>query len=56
MLATISAVFAPGLFPLGRAFGPIAGLFEEIGWTGFAYPRLRKGYGPIAGGVCLGVI
>jgi hypothetical protein len=50
MSATISPVFGPSLFPLGLAFGPIAGLFEEIGWTGFAYPRLRQRYGPIAGG------
>jgi membrane protease YdiL (CAAX protease family) len=56
MAVVISPVFAPGLFPLGVVFGPIAGLFEEIGWSGFAYPRLQQRYGAIGGGTILGVI
>jgi membrane protease YdiL (CAAX protease family) len=52
----VSPVFAPSLFPLGFLFGPIAGFCEEIGWTGFAYPRLRQRRGVLASGVLLGLI
>ena len=51
----VSPVFAPGFFPVGLAFGLVAGLFEEIGWTGFAWPRLSDRFGPVTGSVVLGV-
>lgn len=35
-----SAVFTHGFFALGISFGLLAGFVEEIGWTGFAYPRM----------------
>ncbi|MDE3144638.1 MAG: CPBP family intramembrane metalloprotease [Bacteroidota bacterium] len=38
----VSPVFKPNLFPLGFLFGIPAGFLEEIGWTGFAYKRLRS--------------
>lgn len=34
--------FAPNHFWLGVAFGIPAGLLEEIGWTGFALPAMRR--------------
>ncbi len=40
----------------GMAVGLIAGLFEELGWTGFAVPMLRKRYGVAATGLILGVV
>ncbi len=33
----------------------VAGLFEEIGWTGFAVPTLRRHYGVFATGIIAGV-
>ena len=37
----VSPVFKPNFFLLGFLFGIPAGFFEEIGWTGFAYKKLR---------------
>jgi membrane protease YdiL (CAAX protease family) len=41
---------------LGVATRAAAGFFEEIGWTGFAIPTLRKRLTPTQTGVVLGVI
>lgn len=38
----------------GLAAGLTAGLFEEVGWTGFATPRLRSRFGTVAAGLVLG--
>lgn len=38
----VSPEFAPNHFWLGAAFGIPAGLLEEIGWTGFALPAMRR--------------
>src|SRR5262249_47341702 len=38
--STISPVFAPNHFFPGAGFGFIAGFFEEIGWMGFAFPKM----------------
>jgi uncharacterized protein len=45
-----------GLFLAGLAAGVAAGLLEEVGWTGFAVPRLRARHGVLAAGLLLGVI
>lgn len=39
----------------GIAVGLMVGLFEEIGWTGFAVPRLRLRYGVLATGWLVGL-
>jgi membrane protease YdiL (CAAX protease family) len=48
--------FAPNFFPVGLAFGIPAGLFEEIGWTGFLLPKLTARLGWKRASVVLGVV
>jgi uncharacterized protein len=57
--------FVPGIFTkddkaslllLGIAAGLAAGIFEELGWTGFAIPRLRPRYGVLTSGLIVGAL
>lgn len=41
---------------LGLLTGVVAGLFEEIGWTGYVTPVLRRRFTPTMTGLVLGVI
>jgi membrane protease YdiL (CAAX protease family) len=52
----VSPSFAPQFLAFGILAGVLAGFFEELGWTGFAYPRLRARFGGLGGAVLLGVI
>jgi membrane protease YdiL (CAAX protease family) len=54
--ALVSPAFTPNLFPVGLLFGVIAGFFEEFGWSGFAYPRMRARVGPLRGALLLGLL
>jgi membrane protease YdiL (CAAX protease family) len=45
-----------GLVLLGVAAGLVAGIFEELGWTGFAVPRLRRSHGILATSLAVGVM
>ena len=50
------SVFAPRFqWPL-FAIGLVAGTFEEIGWTGFASPRLLSRHQPFMAGLSLGLV
>jgi len=40
----------------GLIVGLGAGIFEELGWTGFVIPRLRRHHGVLAAGLFLGMI
>jgi membrane protease YdiL (CAAX protease family) len=42
------------VFGIAVALG--AGFFEELGWTGFAVPRLRRRYGVLTTGLTLGLL
>jgi membrane protease YdiL (CAAX protease family) len=65
-LSQISAEFLPGivttndkygLLLLGAAWGLVGGGFlEELGWTGFAVPELRRHHGPFATGIIAGLL
>ena len=52
----ISAAFIPNHFLLGIAFGVPAGILEEFGWTGFAFPRMQARFGTLRAGVLLGLL
>jgi membrane protease YdiL (CAAX protease family) len=64
-LSQASLEFLPGivarsdkasLLLMGIVAGLVVGLFEELGWTGFATPRLRLRYGIVATGLIVGVL
>jgi uncharacterized protein len=52
----VSPIFAPGSFLLGIGFGIPAGFFEEIGWTGFAFPRMCPNKSALARSIRLGLL
>lgn len=54
----VSSDFGPRFFIVGLLFGLPAGFFEEIGWTGYAFPRMRSEcrYGPLTLAVILGAL
>lgn len=56
MKAFISPIFSPGSFPVGLAFGIPAGLLEEIGWTGYAFPKMCEKMSPLVAGILLGLL
>ncbi len=64
-LPLISSDLTPSIFAsdhkarlllLGTVLGLMIGSFEEIGWTGFAIPRLRLRYGILSTGVIVGLV
>ena len=63
-LSVVSPAFLPGivtsndklsLLLISVAVGASAGVFEELGWTGFAIPILRRSRGTVATGLIVGV-
>ena len=64
-LSLISPEFLPRIFItedkvslvlMGIAIGLPVGILEELGWTGFAIPRMRLRYGALTTGLFLGVL
>jgi membrane protease YdiL (CAAX protease family) len=41
---------------MGIIAGVMTGVFEELGWTGFAVPRLRLRHGVVATGLIVGLL
>ncbi len=54
--AFVSPSFSPQFLAFGLGIGLVAGFFEEIGWTGFAYPRLQTLFGGVGGALVLGIL
>jgi membrane protease YdiL (CAAX protease family) len=52
----VSPVYAPNRFWMGVLFGVPAGLLEEIGWTGYAYPRMRSQNNGLVPSIVLGLL
>ncbi|HEU5352325.1 MAG TPA: CPBP family intramembrane glutamic endopeptidase [Terracidiphilus sp.] len=56
MQRIVSAAYSPNYFWIGVLFGVPAGLLEEVGWTGFAFPRMQQGMSPFAASILLGML
>jgi len=63
-LSVASPAFLPGIFTsdhktsillVGAAVGLSAGIFEEVGWTGFAIPTVRRRHHLAATGLMVGI-
>jgi membrane protease YdiL (CAAX protease family) len=55
--AIVAAEDKLGMLLMGIAFGiGSSPIFEEVGWTGFATPELRKDFGVLATGLIMGVL
>jgi membrane protease YdiL (CAAX protease family) len=51
-----SPVYSPNRFFWGILFGIPAGLLEEIGWMGYAFPKMRSESNGLAAGIVLGLL
>jgi CAAX protease family protein len=52
----VSPAFRPNRFLIGLSFGVAAGFIEEIGWTGFAFPAMRRSQNGLRAAIVLGVL
>ena len=52
----VSSDYAPNWFVIGIFFGVPAGLIEEIGWTGYVFPKMRSQNTALAASILLGVL
>ena len=64
-LSLFSPVFTPALITssdkmsligMGVGVGLMVGVFEELGWSGFAVPKLRRSYSVLVTGVLVGLL
>jgi membrane protease YdiL (CAAX protease family) len=52
----VSPAYAPNRFFLGILFGVPAGLLEEIGWTGYAFRKMRLSRDGLVASIQLGLV
>jgi uncharacterized protein len=52
----VSPDFSPVFVAIGLIVGVMAGFFEEIGWMGFAYPRMAQKNTALKAAIILGVL
>jgi uncharacterized protein len=51
----VSPAYAPNRFFMGVLFGIPAGFLEEIGWTGYAFPKMRSENNELCASILLGL-
>jgi membrane protease YdiL (CAAX protease family) len=52
----VSPVYASNRFFMGILFGIPAGSLEEIGWMGYAFPKMRAASSGLASSILLGLL
>jgi membrane protease YdiL (CAAX protease family) len=52
----VSPVYAPNRFFMGILFGIPAGFLEEIGWMGYAFPKMRSESNGLVPSILLGLL
>jgi CAAX protease family protein len=52
----VSPVYAPNRFLVGIFFGVPAGFLEEVGWMGYAFPKMRSQEGALDASILLGLL
>src|SRR5438067_13645809 len=53
---SVSPRYVPNRFFMGILFGIPAGLLEETGWTGYAFPKMRSENNSLAAAILLGLL
>lgn len=56
MKFSVAPAFTPNFFLAGLLFGVPAGFLEEIGWTGYALPRMLRQRGLLPAAILLGIL
>jgi membrane protease YdiL (CAAX protease family) len=52
----VSPVFSPNFFALGVLFAVPPGFLEEIGWMGYAFPKMCRSHSALASSIFLGLL
>ena len=52
----VSPSYAPHFYAMGILFGVPAGYLEEIGWMGYAFPKMRLRYSAVSAAILLGLL
>ena len=52
----VSPIYTHGDFLLGATFGIVAAFVEEIGWTGYAFPKMAEGENALMPAIALGIL
>jgi uncharacterized protein len=56
MRTFVAPVFTPNTFFVGVMFGIVAGFVEEIGWMGYAFPKMHWGRNALTTSISLGLL
>jgi membrane protease YdiL (CAAX protease family) len=52
----VSPLFTPNSFAIGISFGLVAGFVEEIGWMGYAFPKMCRKHNALVSSILLGLL